>query len=164
MLQSRTIQLFIISLSILLMLQTAPNTNQSGETGKQPPNEGFTLVRMGSEKADGIVLGFRIFENSLGTSVVVKRGTFESADKAENQLRAWIKPAKKIVLDVPKKNITGKIVGERVETIFHNDHANVDYTALFWTEGATLWLVQCTDRSVTLQFEDQISNGKDLAK
>jgi hypothetical protein len=138
---------------------------READTVNQQEKEVFKLGLIGEKRAsDRTHLGFRVYEGSSGTRVVVTYGTFRSPEKAEAELHRWLEPAKKIISEERTKNLLGIPVGYRATATYVDKETKKDFSAILWTNGADLWEIDSSSMAAALDFEKRINDGQPLSR
>ncbi len=137
------------------------SSRESPTVAKEQKEEVFKLLGMGEKKtAAGTHLGFKIYEGTSGTKVVVTHGNLRSPAKAETELQQWLDAAKKIISRDEKKNILGLKVGYRAVATYVDPNTKEDFTAVMWTNGSDLWEVDSSSLPTALDFEKRIEGDE----
>lgn len=144
--------------------KNAISARREGDTMIQQQKEVFKLGLIGEKRAsDRTHLGFRVYEGSSGTTVVVTYGTFRSPEKAEAELHRWLEPAKKIIGEERTKNLLGIPVGYRATATYVDKETKKEFSAILWTNGADLWEIDSSCMAAAVDFEKRINDGQPLS-
>jgi hypothetical protein len=111
--------------------------------------------------ADGTELSVRSYQGSSGTSMIIKYGSFETDDKAKAHLGRHKTDSTKIFVDEPKKDSSGKVIGQRV-ILAAKDANGAEYKMLIWTQGRDCYQLESSSMPAILWFEGRMVSGKSL--
>jgi len=150
---SLIIQPFHLSLSLdALGGQKAVQTPKETER----PARSFKATRISNGKTpDGVWYSFTEFQaddGSLAYNLVIP---FESATRAEEELRRRIKVATKIVRTDPQFDKKGKKVGRRVLAVYPETATDPPIVKLSWTVGPTYFEINSISMANVLELERQ---------
>jgi hypothetical protein len=127
---------------------------QSLAVSQQPRgvNVRFRLVLSGKLKVkDADTAGFDLYKTEQGTSLQRRTEVYHSASQAKDKMNAMFDGAERLVQRGPKLDKAGLPVGERILFISKQSQATVS-----WTEGKTLYVIESSNLSDVLDFENQL--------
>jgi hypothetical protein len=124
----------------LSLATTVPNHsgNAAQGSGKRKATLTFTTGMSGELIQDGADLGFTIYGAPDGGSLIVIYNRFRDETEATAILDKEIARAIKSQSRGPKKDASGKVVGERVQLLLPSGKSKPDdmVYAVAWTDGA----------------------------
>jgi len=138
-------------------LQSAPFTSGSAQAAKEPKQTADVVFKPGVRGEisfdNGIRLGFTDYTASDGVWLRVLYLTEDGQAQAVTAFHQRLAHAANVISRSEKKDVKGRVVGERAEVLAPAAPPDPPFHAVIWTDGPTFHEIESSSLQHALQFE-----------